>query len=125
MREKKREGKLLPVYEHRVRAMLGALPETEEKVMSYSHDGKDVKEGMADALKALIESMPSAFKNYSKEGDPEPEAGEQLSDAGAELDRRVTLYREKNPGKSYKDMAKAVLAQDPQLAARYNEMEKN
>lgn len=117
--DQKREGKLLPVHESRIKALLYQLPEEGAKVVCYSHDGKDIKSDVAETIKSVIESMPSVFKGYSKATE-EPDLGDEADNPRDEVDRRAKVFQQKNSGKTYTEAVKAVLNEDKELAQRYH-----
>lgn len=117
--EQKRAGKLAPVEEPRLTAIFGALYEDQRTVTFSRAEGdktREVKEPIADAIKAFIVGRPSIFKEMSHADD---EPVESLPDAGDEVDRRAREYQSKNKDVGYADACKAVLRADPELNERY------
>lgn len=115
----KRAGKLAPVEESRLAAIFSALYEDQRTVTFSQADGdktKEVKESLADAIKAFIVNRPSIFKEMSLHTDEPPEP---LPNPGDEVDRRAKDYQSKNKDVAYPDACKAVLRADPELNERY------
>ena len=115
----KRAGKLGPVEEPRLTAILSALYEDQRTVTFSQADGdktKEVKEPLADAIKSFIVGRPSIFKEMSHADDEPPEP---LSIPGEEVHRRAKEYQAKNATVGYVDACKAVLKADPELNERY------
>lgn len=125
LRAVKAEGKLVPAQEPTIRALLYALPEDGERTVTYSKDDKEVKQSPLEAIKGYINSMPKLFQVMSRNGDGDLEPEAELSDPGAEVDRRAKEYQEKHDKTDYVVAVKAVLNADKALAIRWNNMEKN
>ena len=115
----KRAGKLAPVEEPRLTAILSALYEDQRTVTFSQADGdktKEVKDTLADAIKAFIVGRPNIFKEM---GHADDEPTESLPKAGDEVDRRAKEYQAKHEKVGYMDACKAVLKADPELNERY------
>ena len=106
--EQKRAGKIAPVEEPRLRAIFEALYEDQRVVAFAQADGKEVKEPLADAVKAFIAGRPNIFRELSRATD---EQYEPLADAGDEIDRKTKEYQAEHNVKDYAEAMKAVLAQ--------------
>lgn len=121
--EQKRAGKLGPVEEPRVTAILQALYEDQRTVTFSQKEGEETKESLADAVKAFIASRPSIFKELSEhEGEPETLEGE----AGDQVDQKTKAHMAKHGMKTeqYADAMKAVLTlpENEELARKWVRM---
>lgn len=128
LKRMKAEGKMAPVEESKVRALREWIPDEAETIKHFSQAGGKTKEHAdtpADVFESLFESRPSMFKILSKSGDEDSfeNEGEELADAGAEVDRRAKVYisRQAQQQKTvtYSDALKYVLKQDIALAQKY------
>jgi len=116
----KKAGKLPPAQEGAMKAILFSLPDDSERVVKYSQEGKDVQVSLADAIKGYVENQPSIFKSLSQYG--EPDEAQPLSDAGAEIERRVKEYQAKDKSVAYGDALRSVLKDDKELATRWSQL---
>ena len=120
LKDQKSAGKLAPVQEDALRAIMFALPDEGEKIVVYSRDGAEVKQSVAEAIKEFVSSQPSIFKTFSQSGD-DSLPGDPLPNAGAEVDRQAKLYQEKHQEKDYAIAVRSVLRADKELARRWHE----
>jgi transposase len=134
LRQMKSEGKMAPAEESKVRALREWIPDEESSLKYFSlKDGKTQEHSASPAklFESLFENRPSAFRMLSKDGtiaDAQDE-GQELEDAGAEVDRRAKNYQQKQQAAGTKvEYGKAVnfvLKADPQLANRYRDMSRH
>lgn len=127
----KTDGKLSPAEESKVRALREWIPDEDTSLKFFSlTNGKTVEHAgsPAEIFEGLFEARPSAFKVYSKDGTEEDDAGKELEDAGAEVDRRAKLYQQKqaqaNTPVNYGVALSYVLKTDKDLAHRYHQMQR-
>ena len=118
MESLKTEGKILPVQYKEVEALLSTA--TEEKVFSYSKDEKEVNLSQFELVKSILDNMPKVveFAEISEEGG-EPIVATEYDNAGVEVDRRAKLYISNKKAENYGEAIKAVLADDKELAEKY------
>ena len=118
MESLKTEGKILPVQYKEVEALLSTA--TEEKVFSYSKDEKEVDLSQFELVKSILDNMPKVveFAEISEEGG-EPIVATEYDNAGVEVDRRAKLYITNKKAENYGEAIKAVLADDEELAEKY------
>ena len=118
MESLKTEGKILPVQYKEVEALLSTA--TEEKVFSYSKDEKEVNLSQFELVKSILDNMPKVveFAEISEEGG-EPIVATDYDNAGIEVDRRAKLYISNKKAENYGEAIKAVLADDKELAEKY------
>lgn len=123
----KQDGKLMPVEESRVRALRLFLNDEDETQLKYYalKEGKptEFKESPVKIFESLFnDRRTNVFTKQSTEDGEDQE--QELSDPGAEVDRRVKAYKQKQAEKSitvsYGDALSYVLRQDRALADRYN-----
>lgn len=126
--EQKRAGKIAPVEEPRLTAIFEALYEDERVVTFSQADGKEtreVKQPLADAVKAFIVGRPSIFKELSRATEEE---AEPLDNTGDEVDRKTKEHMAKTGMKieQYAEAMKAVLAlkENEDLARRWVRMDR-
>lgn len=134
LKRMKAEGKIAPVEESKVRALREWIPDESEGLKYFSLKAGKTEEHTgepAELFESLFDQRPSMFRVLSKDGGVEDgfkDDGQELDNAGAEVDRRAKLYQQKQSQEGTKvDYAKAigyVLKQDPELARKYNSMDR-
>lgn len=134
LKRMKAEGKLAPAEESKVRALREWIPDEADGLKYFSLKAGKTEEhtgNPSELFESLFEQRPSMFRILSKngnEGDGFNDDGQELEDAGAEVDRRAKLYQQKQNAEGTKiDYTKAlgtVLKQDPELARRYHNMDR-
>ena len=115
----KRDGRIAPIEEPRLRAIFAALYEDQRTVTFSQADGngaKEVKESLADAIKTFVSKRPSIFKELSF---ATTEPGEPMDNPGDELNRLTLEYQKKNSVKEYSVAFKAVRKENPELTQQW------
>jgi len=121
IKDQKQAGKLAPVQESAMRAILFALPDEGEKVVTYSREDKtEVKQSLAEAIKEFVTTQPSIFKTLSQHTDSDESTGE-YNNASAEVDRRTREYMQKNSEKDYRTAMTYVLKTDEVLKQKWED----
>lgn len=115
MKELKAEGKVLPVFEKELVALMSHS--SDEKVFKYSEDDTEIELSQFELCKKIFSSIPSLieFSELSEAAD----IPEDYSNAGVEADRRAKLYMENGKADNYRDALYAVLAKDEELKEKY------
>ena len=115
--DRKREGKIAPVEEPRMKAFLLSLEDG--KTLTYSQDGKEASMSQADLFKDIVAKRPSLFKVLSKTGDPKDGEAKNYASAGDEVHAKALEYQKEHGEKDYRTATAAVLTADPDLNERY------
>lgn len=123
----KADGKISPAEEPKVRALRSWIPDDDTQLKVFSlKEGKTVESNMspAELFESLFEKRESAFKVYSKGEQADEDPGNELPDAGAEVDRRAKKYMEQQGAKgtkvAYGEALAYVLRSDKALAHKYS-----
>ena len=133
LKRMKAEGKIQPAEESKIRALREWLPDEAEGLKYFSLKNGKTEEhtgNPAELFESLFEARQSAFQNYSRNGseDAMGDDNAELEDAGAEADRRAKLYMQKQSQDGakvgYVQALGHVLKKDPELARRYNSMDR-
>jgi len=125
----KEKGKILPPEESMVRSLRQWMPDEGPDLKYFAmKDGqtKEFSAGPAEMFEEFIAKRQSVFTNYSRGENPDDDdAGQELPDPSAEVDRRAKQYQDKmqKDGKtvSYKDALTHVLKTNVGLAQRYQD----
>jgi hypothetical protein len=136
LKRMKAEGKIPPAEESKIRTLREWIPDEAEGLKYFSLKGGKTEEhsaNPAELFESLFENRTSAFQTYSRAGGPSDEIpvsdGNDLEDAGAEVDRRAKVYQDnqkaKNSPVEYTKAVGVVLKQDPDLARRYHNMDRH
>ena len=115
MKELKADGKVLPVFEKELVALMSHS--SDEKVFKYSENDTEVELSQFELCKKIFSSIPSLieFSELSEAAD----IPEDYSNAGVEADRRAKLYMENGKADNYRDALYAILAKDEELKEKY------
>ena len=118
MKELKDEGKVLPAYSNEVEALLSTA--TDEKVYKFSQDDKEVELSQFELVQKIFSNLPKVveFAELS-ENDTKNYEVVDYDNAGAEVDRRVKIYLEKDLAKDYATAMELVLKEDKELKEKY------
>lgn len=118
----KRQGKIAPVEENRVRAFMETL--NESKTVTFSQDDKEVSGSQMDIFKEFIDKRPSLFTELSEQ-DNLDEIGKTkgYANAGDEVDKRARKYMAEYKETEYIQAVEIVLNDDHKLADAYNRLQ--
>jgi hypothetical protein len=120
IREHKEDGKILPVFENELKALM--LSATSEKVYSYTQEEKTIELSQSELIEKIVNSFPKMveFGEISQDGefvvDRKP-----YDNPGEEVDRRANLLITKGKAEKYSEALKTVLTDDEQLRKEYYE----
>jgi hypothetical protein len=116
IKDLKSKGKLPKVWENRLQAVFEYLPE--EAAHTYSNEGKEVKESVANTLWGIFENSPEwIFRQYTLQDKTDTEGG--YDDAQIEVGDRAKKYMKESGEKDLGVAMSYVLKQDKDLADDY------
>ena len=117
----KKDGKLLPVEEEKVRQVYARLA-LDSTVCKYAgKDGKEIDEPVLDTFKSIFAGRSATlFKELTPQDDHEDKR-EPDPDPGVESSRKAKEYLDKNKDATMQQAYAAVWKEDPALYQRYNE----
>jgi hypothetical protein len=116
--DQKESGKVLPVFEKELEALLSSA--TESKVYSYTIEENTVELSQLELVEKIFSSLPEivSFAEISTDGefvvDRQP-----YTNAGDEVDRRANLYMSKGKAKDYSEAIELVFKEDSELKEDY------
>ena len=116
--DQKEAGKVLPVFEKELEALLSSA--TESKVYSYTIEENTVELSQLELVEKIFSSLPEivSFAEISTDGefvvDRQP-----YTNAGDEVDRRANLYMSKGKAKDYSEAIELVFKEDSELKEDY------
>ncbi len=123
----KESGKILPSEESKIRSLRQWLPDEGEGLKYFAVKEGQTKEftaGPAELFESLFKDRKSVFTTYSQADESGEDAGQELPNPGAEVDRRAKAYQEKkakdNTKVTYREAVSHVLASAPALAQKYH-----
>ena len=118
MKELKDEGKVLPAYSNEVEALLSTA--TDEKVYKFSQEDKEVELSQFELVQKIFSNLPKVveFAELS-ETDTKNYEVVDYDNAGAEVDRRVKIYLDKELAKDYATAMELVLKEDKELKEKH------
>lgn len=125
MEKAKGEGKILPAFETKLRALMDSA--SDEKVCKYSEGDKTVESSQFEIVQSLVDSFPNLvnFEELAADGNLESTDDVDLTDrkaVGEHVAKLTKEYMEKNTDvKEYSDAMDAVLNKNPKLKTAYVE----
>ena len=119
----KKDGKLLPVEEERVKQVYSRLAHDSTVCKYAGKDGKEIEEAILETFMSLFEGRSATLFKELTHQDKHEDEREADPDPGVESSRRAKEYMDKNKDTkpTMMEAYRAVWAEDPVLYQRYNE----